>query len=82
MVHKGEPCSDHFEKSLDMFRGRNNMCFMWLIYISNDNYWPTKLQELIESGEVDVPRAIPPLYSMVLKVSYVCRIHLNYEFDG
>jgi hypothetical protein len=65
-----------------MFRGGNNMCVMWLVYIRNDYYWPTKLKELIKSGEVDVPGAIPPPYSVVLKVSYVCRIYLNDEFEG
>jgi hypothetical protein len=78
---KDEPRSDHFEKSLDMFRGRNNMGIMWLVYIRNDNYWPTKLKESIKSGEVDVPGVIPPFYSAVLKVSYVCRIDLNDKFE-
>ena len=82
MSRKGEPRSDHFEKSLDMLRGGNNMCVMWLVYIRSDNYWPPKLKELIESGEVDVPGAIPPLYSAVLKVSYVCGIDLSDGFEG
>lgn len=63
-----------------MLRGCNNMGTMRLIYIRNDNYRPTKLKEFVKSGEVDVPRTIPPLYSVVLKVSYICRVYLDKEF--
>ena len=63
-----------------MLRGRNNMSIMRLVYIRNNNYRPTKLKELVKSGEVDIPGTGPPLYSVVLKVSYVCRVYLNNEF--
>lgn len=49
------------------------------IDIGNDSYRPTELEELIKGGEVHVPRAVPPLDSIVLKMSYVGGIYLCSE---
>ena len=76
------PGTNHLEKRLNMLCRRNNVCIVGLVHVRYDDNRPSKLEEMIECVEEDSPGLVPPIYSMVLKVSNICRITLSYKRRG
>lgn len=77
MTLVGEPGTDHLEERLNMFCCSNHMWIVRLIYICYDHNRPPKFEKVIESVEEDAPRLVPPIYSVMLKMTNVCRIYLK-----